>query len=108
MNNHEVFHILLASFIIYLAQFIFILMKHHKVWFVSILQIFFCLYLYQDFTFMPIVVLVRDTIYEMFPNIDYGKVYAIGFACFSAQLTLEMLKTYMLYVYFPKPKKKIS
>lgn len=86
-----------AMFAIYLAQILLILLRQRIVWFISLVQCGFCIFVYKDFTFLPltnIVNLVKDFI---FPNMTYGEEYFIGFAIVSFLFCLEMIKTYLLY-----------
>ena len=89
--------VLLAMTVIYASQIILILMRERKVWVISLMQAAFCIYVYEDFTFLPVTALVKNILWVYFPEMDYGWVKFINTAAASAMLTLEILKTYILF-----------
>lgn len=89
--------VFIAMSVIYCAQFILILMRERKAWVISAIQVFFCFYVYEDYTFLPFGHGIRVTVLSFAGNLDYAwstflsTVLASGLFCF------EILKTYLLY-----------
>ena len=98
-----------AMFAIYFAQSILILLRQRIVWFISLVQCLFCLFVYKDFTFLPCINLFNLVKNYFFPNLTYGEEYFFSFACLSFLFSIEIIKTYLLYAltdqcYFGKKK----
>lgn len=86
-----------AMAVIYFVQSVLILLRQRIVWLASLIQCLFCIFVYRDFTFLPIAKvfnMVRDI---LFPNLTYGEEYFISFAIISFLFCLEIIKTYLLY-----------
>ena len=95
----------IAMFVIYFAQSALILLRQRAVWFISLVQCFFCLFVYKDFTFLPLTNLFTLIKNFAFPNLTYGQEYFISFASISFLFSLELIKTYLLYALTDQPKK---
>ena len=95
----------LAMLIIYFAQIVLILLRQRKVFIISLIQAFFCLYVFRDFTFLPLSNLLTTLKNLLFPNLDYGWEYFISFALISLVFCLELIKTYLLYALTDEPPK---
>lgn len=89
--------VFVAMIIIYLAQIILILSRERKAWVISAIQAFFCFYVFEDFTFIPLTNFVKMGVYSLFPDMGYSWHYFMGTVVISALLSLEMLKTYLIY-----------
>lgn len=94
-----------AMLVIYFAQSLLILLRQRIVWFISLIQCLFCLFVYRDFTFLPLTNLI--TIIRNFASFDltYGQEYFISFACLSFLFSMEIIKTYLLYALTDDPSK---
>lgn len=98
-----------AMFMIYLAQIGLILLRQRIVFLISLIQIFFCFFVYRDFTFLPLANVIISIKNIFAAEISYGWEYFIGFALTSLMLCLEIIKTYLLYILtdqLPSKKKK--
>ncbi|MDR1123109.1 MAG: hypothetical protein LBL61_00510 [Elusimicrobiota bacterium] len=90
--------VFVAMVVIYTAQSLLILARKSEAWFISALQVLFCFYVYEDFTFLPAVALVRNIILHYCPGMDYGWLKFLQVSCISALVSLEILKTYLLFI----------
>ena len=107
--NYENFatKILVAMAVIYVSQVILILLREKKAWLISAIQALFCAYVYEDFTFLPVTELIKNILWQWFPNMGYGWVKFMGTTMISALFTLEILKTYILFALTEElPRKK--
>lgn len=98
-----------AMFMIYLAQICLILLRQRIVFLISLIQIFFCFFVYRDFTFLPIANIIISIKNVFAGDISYGWEYFISFTLTSLLVSLEIIKTYLLYVLtdqLPSKKKK--
>ncbi len=86
-----------AMFMLYFGQSVLILLRQRVVWILSLIQCFFCLFVYKDFTFLPIVNIFNSIRNFFFADLSYGEEYFIGFACLSFLFCMEIIKTYLLY-----------
>ena len=87
-----------AMFMLYLSQIGLILLRQRIVALVSLMQVVFCIWVYRDFTFLPIASSIISPIKNIFSNnLSYGWEYFIGFAIISFLFSLEIIKTYLLY-----------
>lgn len=91
------YRILWAMIVIYFAQAALILARESKAWLLSAIQAFFCFYVYEDFTFLPIATFVRNVAWYIAPNMDYGWARFWGMTMISALFSLEILKTYLIF-----------
>ena len=90
--------ICVAMLAIYSAQSLLILLRQRLVWVISLIQCIFCIWVYRDFTFVPIVENVFNPIKRnLLPELTYGEEYFIGFAIVSFLFCAEIIKTYLLY-----------
>jgi hypothetical protein len=90
--------VFVAMLVIYAAQSVLILARESKVWLISALQAFFCYYVYEDFTFLPVVAMVKNITLYYLPDMNYGWISFLHVSCISALLSLEIFKTYLLFV----------
>ena len=87
-----------AMVMIYFAQICLILLRQRIVVLISAIQVFFCFFVYRDFTFIPLSNLFY-MVKDMFAaELSYGWDYFISFALLSFMFCLEIIKTYLLYV----------
>lgn len=101
--------VFVAMIVIYFAQIILILLRERKAWIISIMQVFFCVYVYEDFTFVPLTNFIKMAVFHFFPNMDYSWHYFMNTAVVSLLFSLGLLKTYLIYVFTePLPIKKKS
>ena len=90
---------------LYVAQIALILMRHWVVWVISLIQVIFCIYVYPDFSFMPFIAVGKYMIFERMAERGYGWAHFLNFTFISLGFSVEIIKTYLLYVYFPRKKK---
>lgn len=100
--------VFLAMIMIYAAQFALILMKHWVVWVISAIQVLFCIYVYPDFSFMPFIAVAKHFIFESLASKGYGWAHFLNFTFISLGFSVEIIKTYLLYIYFPRKSKTVS
>lgn len=103
--------ICVAMAVIYLVQILLILLRQRIVALISLIQALFGLFVFRDFTFLPLINLLVWLKNFLFPNLSYGWEYFLSFAFISLMLCLELIKTYLLYVLtdqLPKHKQKTS
>lgn len=108
LGQKEIYSLLIAMMALYGGQIILILLKDNRTWIISAIQAFFCIYVYSDFTFLPIAALLKFIITEIKPDTGYTWPYILSFALVSAQFSAELIKTYLLYVYLEPRKKKVK
>jgi len=87
-----------AMIVIYGAQLILLLLREHKAWIISALQVFFCFYVYQDYTFVPIANMIHNTTWRLSPDMSYGWINFMDTTLASALFCMELLKTYFILV----------
>lgn len=90
--------VFVAMSVIYFAQIILILLRERNAWVVSALQAFFCFYVYEDFTALPLANVVKMIFGGSLSSLDYGWIYFINMVLISAMFSFELLKTYLIYV----------
>lgn len=93
-------------FILYAGQLVFILLKERMVWILSLLQALLAFLSNLDFTFVPVGRIVGYLVYGFYGSfsVEAMEVYKYVFVSFC--LTLELLKTWLLFALLPAPKKK--
>lgn len=96
----------IAMAMIYFAQIVLILLRQRIVWVISAIQCFFCFYVYEDFTAYPLFNIVKLFLKQWLENADYGWIYFFNMIAVSAMFSLELLKTYLIYVLTDEPPKK--
>jgi len=94
--------VFIAMITIYLAQIFLILMRHWVVWIISLIQVIFCIYVYPDFSFVPFIAVAKHFIFEGVASKGYAWAHFLNFTFVSVGFSVEILKTYLLYVYFPR------
>ena len=99
--------VFIAMIVIYTAQAILILAREPKAWIISAVQVFFCFYVYEDFTFLPVTTLFKNLAWYFAPDMSYGWIRFMGVTIMSALFSLDLLKTYLLYALTePAPARK--
>jgi hypothetical protein len=98
--------VFVAMIVIYIAQSVLLLARERKAWLISALQAFFCFYVYEDFTFLPVVTAVKNIIMYLRPDMDYGWLRFLQVSCISALLSLEILKTYLIFALTTEPPRR--
>lgn len=98
--------IFIAMGTIYFAQIILILLKQWQVYLISLLQIIFCLYIFPDFSIVPLSAVIKFIFFNRLIEDNYAWAVFINFIFISFGLSIEMIKTYLLYIYFPRNTKK--
>lgn len=104
--GQEVNSIFFALIVVYLAQILLMLMKRWEVWIISLLQVIFCIYVYPDFSFTPFIAILKYMVFEGLASKGYGWAHFLNFAFISLGFSAEIIKTYLLYIYFPRTKKQ--
>jgi hypothetical protein len=90
--------VLVAMLVMYMAQVLLIFIRESKVWIISAIQAFFCFYVYPDFTFLPAIAILQNIIWHYAHGVSYGWMLFISLSSISALFSLEVLKTYFIYV----------
>ncbi len=103
--GQEVDTIFLAMMMLYFAQIFLILMRQWAVWIVSLIQVIFCIYVYPDFSILPLSAVMKFVFFEGLVERSYAWANFINFIFVSLGFTVEIIKTYLLYIYFPRNKK---
>ncbi|MBO7605963.1 MAG: hypothetical protein J6S61_05870 [Elusimicrobiaceae bacterium] len=98
--------IFVAMISVYFAQIALILLKQWAVFFISLIQIIFCLYIFPDFSILPFSAVIKFIFFERLIEDNYTLAVFINFMFISFGLSMEMIKTYLLYIYFPRNTKK--
>jgi len=101
LNNHLV-HIFWAMIYIYAAQILFILLKHWVVWVISLIQLVFCILVYPDFSIIPFSAVIDFLFFDGLKNNSFAWAHFINFMFVSLGFSTEIIKTYLLYIYFPR------
>ncbi|ACC98641.1 hypothetical protein Emin_1089 [Elusimicrobium minutum Pei191] len=87
--------------VIFASQVIFIMYRDWRAAFFSALQCFFAVFLYEDFTFLP-VIKPFFRIAVSFPYMTFSKIYFLQYLMVSILLSLEIFKTLVIYYSFKK------
>ena len=90
--------VFVAMIVIYIAQSALIVARKSEAWLISALQAFFCFYVYEDFTFLPLIAVIKNIALYYLPDMNYGWLRFLHVSCISALLSLEIFKTYLLFV----------
>lgn len=98
--------ILIAMIVVYSVQILLILMKQWAVWIVSLIQVIFCISVYPDFSILPLTAIIRHIFFEGLAEGNYAWANFISFMFISFGFSVEIAKTYLLYVYFPRSHNK--
>lgn len=103
-NYHNIaIKILVAMIVLYLVQISLILLRERKAWIVSAIQVFFCIYVYEDFTFFPLANMIRSIVWHIKPDLSFEWVSFMWETLVSAMFCLEILKTYLIYTLTDDP-----
>lgn len=113
LNNYhalgqDVNSIFIAMISIYFAQIALILLKQWQVYIISLIQVIFCIYIYPDFSVLPINAVIKFVCFNHVTEGNYAWASFINFMFISFGFSMEMIKTYLLYVYFPRNTKVIK
>ena len=106
--GQDVNSIFIAMITIYFAQIAFILLKQWQVWLISLIQVIFCIYVYPDFSILPFSAVLKFIFFDRIIEGNYAWASFINFMFISFGFSVEILKTYLLYIYFPRGKKKLQ
>ena len=98
--------IFIAMIMIYFSQIILILAKRWQVSFISLIQVIFCIYVYPDFSILPFSAVIKFIFFDRLTEGNYAWANFINFAFISFGFCVEIIKTYLLYVYFPRNKEE--
>ena len=100
--GQDINSILIAMIAIYSAQILLILLKHWSVWVISLIQVIFCIYVYPDFSILPFTAVIKHLFFEGIIKESYSWANFVNFMLISLGFSAEIIKTYLLYVYFPR------
>ena len=106
--GQEVDSIFIGMITLYLAQIILILLKQWVVWVISLIQVIFCIYVYPDFSIVPFSAVIKFIFFDRLTEGNYSWASFINFMFISFGFCVEILKTYLLYIYFPHAEKKLK
>jgi len=102
LTDPVLFRLHLGYFILYVGQFVFILLEEKYVCALTILQGIIALLTTVDFIFTPLLQLLGHTYYWLFsPSVEALKVYQYVFV--SLAFTLQMASAAYLWGYFRRP-----
>ena len=79
------------------AQVVFLLLRDWRAAIFSAAQCFFALFLYEDFTFLPVVKPVFYLFLYAAPDISFQKISVMQYIMTALLFSLEILKTYLIY-----------
>ena len=110
LNNYhalgqDVNSIFIAMIAIYLSQIIMILLKQWQVSLISLIQVIFCIYVFPDFSILPFSAVIKFVFFDRLTEGNFAWANFINFMLISFGFSVEILKTYLLYIYFPPVKK---
>lgn len=103
--GQDVNNILIAMISLYFAQILLILSKQWQVYLISLIQVIFCIYVYPDFSILPFSAVLKFIFFNRLTEGNYAWASFINFMFISFGFSVEIIKTYLLYVYFPRNKK---
>ena len=106
--GQDVNSIFIAMISIYFAQIALILLKQWQVCIISLIQVAFCVYIYPDFSILPISAVIKFIFFDRLAEGNYAWANFINFMFISFGFSMEIIKTYLLYVYFPRKTKVIK
>lgn len=104
--GQDVNNILIAMISIYSAQIIFILLKQWQVTIISLIQVIFCIYVFPDFSIIPFSAIIKFIFFDRLTEGSYAWANFINIMFVSFGFSVEILKTYLLYIYFPPKRNK--
>ena len=96
--------IFIAMISIYFAQIALILLKQWQVCFISLIQVIFCIYIFPDFSILPFSAVLKFIFFDRLTEGNYAWASFINFMFISFGFSVEIIKTYLLYIYFPRNK----
>ncbi len=96
--------VFIAMVVIYGAQAVLILMRERKAWIISAIQVFFCFYVYEDYTFLPFGHGINVIVGSFAGNLDYGWAKFLSTIIASGLFCFELLKTYLIYALTDEPR----
>lgn len=99
--------IFVAMIAIYFAQIMMILLKQWQVFLISLIQVIFCIYVFPDFSIMPFSAVIKFIFFNRLIEGNYAWATFINFMFISFGFSVEIIKTYLLYIYFPRNKKQL-
>ena len=103
--GQDVNSIFIALISIYFAQILLILLKQWQVFFISLIQVVFCIYVFPDFSILPFSAVIKFIFFDRLVEGNYAWADFINFMFISFGFSIEIIKTYLLYVYFPPNRK---
>jgi len=83
--------------LIFFSQILFLALRDRRAALFSAAQCFFAVFLYEDFTFLPVVKPVFYFLMYAIPNISFERIYDLQYIMTALLLSLELLKTYLIY-----------
>ena len=112
LNNYhalgqDVNSVLIAMISIYFVQILLILLKQWQVYLISLIQVIFCIYIFPDFSILPFSAVLKFIFFDRLTEGNYAWASFINFMFISFGFSMEILKTYLLYIYFPRNKKQL-
>ena len=80
-------------------------MKNWTVWIVSAIQVAFCIYVFPDFSVVPFTAVLQFLFFDGLKESSFAWAHFINFMFVSLGFSTEIIKTYLLYIYFPRKTK---
>ena len=103
-QNGVLLRLHVGFFILYVGQLVFILLEERQVWLLAALQGVLALLTSADFTFIPLVRVVGNIIYFLYPEPSLAYVNVYRYVLVSVSFTLQMLSAFMLFALLPSSK----
>ena len=83
--------------LIFFSQVLFLALRDRRAAIFSAAQCFFAVFLYADFTFLPVIKPFFYFFMRLIPDVSFDQVYFLQYVMTSLLLSLEVLKTYLIY-----------
>ncbi len=89
--------IFIAMIAIYFSQIVLLLMRVRGAWIISAIGAGFCLYVYPDFTFLPVTNVLQRGVNYFWPQMNYSWYYFIATETVAFLFCLDVIKTVFIY-----------
>jgi len=83
--------------LIFGSQILFLLLRDWRASIFSAAQCFFALFLYEDFTFLPVVKPIFYFFMYAIPDVNFEQISSLQYIMTALLFSLEVLKTYLIY-----------
>jgi len=90
--------------LIFGSQIVFLMLRDWRAAIFSAAQCFFALFLYEDFTFLPVVKPIFYFFMYAVPDINFEQISFLQYVMTALLFSLEVLKTFLIYDFLTVPK----